>query len=212
MKTCSVTGCTGKYLAKGYCSKHYQHIRFYGKILERTQYDLNNYWFDGNICYMQIYDRKNNPKCIVMIDTEDYEKVKDYKWYSNNDDTILHGQSFKKCIILSRFLTNTTDPGLEVDHKNNKRLDMRKENLRPCTRSQNSANRFKHCDNSSGYKGVSWRLDRKKWTAEIMQNGTKYRLGYFNTKEEAANAYNQKANELFSVFAKLNNTKRKLKR
>ena len=41
MKTCSVEGCNGKHVAKGYCSKHYQQMKRYGQILDRTIYDSN---------------------------------------------------------------------------------------------------------------------------------------------------------------------------
>jgi hypothetical protein len=200
MKACSVERCTGKYLSKGYCRKHYLQIIRHGKILERTIYDLNTYWFENNICYIQIFDRFNNPKCVVMIDVEDYEKVKDYKWgcYGNG---YIGNKTFG---YLSRYIMNITNPNIKVDHKFHNLFDNRKSFLRPCFQNQNIMNSHKKSNNTSGYKGVIWFIKRNKWMGRIQTKGKLTILGYYNTKEEAAKAYDEKAKELFGEFAKLN--------
>lgn len=48
--------------------------------------------------------------------------------------------------------------------------------------------RKKSSRNTSGYKGVSWEKDKKKWGASVERNGKHIRLGRFATKEEAAQA------------------------
>jgi len=50
--------------------------------------------------------------------------------------------------------------------------------------------------NTSGYLGVSWHKSANKWTANIARNGEKFRLGLFDTKEEAHAAYLAKEVEL----------------
>jgi hypothetical protein len=50
--------------------------------------------------------------------------------------------------------------------------------------------------NTSGYRGVSHDRQRNKWTADIRSDGKRYRLGRFDTPEEAAMAYDKKAKEL----------------
>jgi len=49
----------------------------------------------------------------------------------------------------------------------------------------------KQSDNTSGYVGVSWRRDRKRWLASISdyKNHCQICIGSFTTKEEAAEAY-----------------------
>lgn len=63
-------------------------------------------------------------------------------------------------------------------------------------------NRFK---NKLGYKGV-YPAKRKQggWKALLRAKGILYSLGVFDTPEQAAEAYNKKASELFGSEAKLN--------
>lgn len=43
--------------------------------------------------------------------------------------------------------------------------------------------------NTSGYRGVIWHKQNKKWRARIYYNNKKHSLGCFDTKEEAGKAY-----------------------
>lgn len=95
-------------------------------------------------------------------------------------------------------------PKDNIDHINQIKTDNRWTNLRECTKSQNGANRPKQKNNSSGYKGVGWRKDTKKWRAYIKCNGQMMDLGCFIDKNDAAIAYNKKALKLFGEFAYLN--------
>jgi hypothetical protein len=45
-------------------------------------------------------------------------------------------------------------------------------------------------DNTSGYRGVSWEKTSQKWGAYIRRQGKRQFLGFFETPEEAAAAYN----------------------
>jgi hypothetical protein len=75
--------------------------------------------------------------------------------------------------------------------------------LRPCTNSQNLANREKPQGNySSKYKGVHRRGER--WRAKITVDYKQISLGVYKTEEEAAKAYNDAATYHFGEFALLN--------
>jgi hypothetical protein len=76
-----------------------------------------------------------------------------------------------------------------VDHINGNTLDNRKINLRICTAGENNCNQRKRSDNTSGYRGVSYNKEKKRWVAYISKNGKRYSLGYFFDIEKAHVAY-----------------------
>ena len=99
--------------------------------------------------------------------------------------------------------------GKIADHRNEKKLDNRRSNLRAATTSQNRGNEGLRRNNTSGYKGVCWSKFANKWVAYIKVNYKRYHLGYFKRKTDAAKAYNKAARKYFGRFAKLNKVKAK---
>ena len=71
-----------------------------------------------------------------------------------------------------------------VDHQNLQRADDRWENLRVVTRSQNQCNRPMQVNNKSGFKGVFWNKQAKKFQAKIGFDNRQKHLGFFVTPEE----------------------------
>jgi len=146
---------------------------------------------------------------VALVDDEDYDYLMQWKWsaHLNNNRYFYAERGIKvngKCKTI-RMHVDLMKPkiGNIVDHINHNTLDNRKHNLRVCTRSQNNANRTSVKNSSSKYLGVGFEKDRG-WTARIRKDGIGYRLGTFNTEEEAAIAYNEKAIELHKNFANLN--------
>lgn len=80
-------------------------------------------------------------------------------------------------------------PVTHLDHKNGDKQDNRIENLRYATVRENSQNRKKNAKNKSGYVGVSWNRNSRKWIAQIGKDGRRYHLGCFDDPEEAYSAY-----------------------
>jgi hypothetical protein len=79
---------------------------------------------------------------------------------------------------------------LQIDHINQVKDDNRIINLRLVTAKQNLQNVSKpHVDNKSGYLGVSWNKNKKKWIAQITANKEFKYLGCFNSPEEASEEY-----------------------
>lgn len=89
---------------------------------------------------------------------------------------------------------------LDIDHKNNDKLDNRRSNLRLCTRSQNMMNTKKR-KNLSGYKNIYWDIKNKKWEVKLMSNGKKIRIGSFRTKKDAIVARNKSIKKYHGKFA-----------
>lgn len=142
----------------------------------------------------------------TLIDDEDFEKVSKYKWYCNNYGYAVRTErtSDKRIVHwLHRFILNCPDH-MEIDHINHNPLDNRKSNLRVCERKENCRNIRTPTHNTSGYKGVSLSQNKKRWRAYICRDNKQIGLGTYNTKEEAALAYNKKAIEIFGEYAKLN--------
>lgn len=87
-----------------------------------------------------------------------------------------------------------------VDHANGIPSDNRAANLRICTYAQNSANARRARNNTSGYKGVSFK--NGAFVATICVNGIQTHLGCFPTVERAAAAYRAAAHEMNGPFAR----------
>lgn len=91
-----------------------------------------------------------------------------------------------------------------VDHINRNPHDNRISNLRMGSQQQNTFNAGPSKNNTSGYKGVYFRKDTGKWSAEITHNRKKKSLGCYPTAELAAAAYGKAAKETFGEFASPN--------
>ena len=91
-----------------------------------------------------------------------------------------------------------------IDHIDGDKLNNNIENLRECTKSQNTYNSKLMCTNTSGYKGVSFIKEIKKYRVNMMINGKQKHLGYFENPIEAAKGYDKAAIEYHGEFAKTN--------
>jgi hypothetical protein len=149
----------------------------------------------------------------VIIDKEDYNKIKNYRWglafdkhingfYVKTD--VFDDNKKHYTLLLHRVILNLTNSKMQGDHKDCNTLDNRKQNLRECTTIQNSINKRVRKDNTSGYKGVSWDKQHKLWKAYIYFNKKQIYFGLFKDKIEAALAYNKAASKYFGEFARLN--------
>lgn len=99
----------------------------------------------------------------------------------------------RKRFLIHRMVIGASKGEL-VDHINRNRIDNRKENLRIVTYSQNRAN-------STCHKGYSFSKSMNKWKARVMHNKTEKIVGYYDTKEEARQAYEIEHAVTFKEFS-----------
>lgn len=86
-----------------------------------------------------------------------------------------------------------------VDHIDGDPSNNKIENLREATTAQNSWNqKFKR--SASGFKGVTWNKQNKKWQPQIKANNKKFYLGKFANLDDAIIAYQKAAEKLHGEY------------
>ncbi len=144
----------------------------------------------------------------ALVDDRDYFPFMEFKWRVDTQgyavrDWYVKDNSGKRRYKVHRMHHCVLGRinGLEVDHKSGNRLDNRRDNLRFCTRTENSRNMRKR-KSSSRFKGVVWNKYHNKWTARIKIDGKAKFLGHFEMEDEAGMAYRTAALRYFGEFAR----------
>lgn len=144
----------------------------------------------------------------AIVDDIDFKYLMQWKWHYRSTGYAGRSQSktptstiYMHRELLNRILGHNDFD--RCDHENMNRLDNRRSNLRPASRSQNRAN-SKLQSGSSKFKGVSWSKADQKWRAHIKFQGKSKSIGFFDDEIDAARAYNKAAIEYFGEFARLN--------
>jgi len=141
----------------------------------------------------------------VLIDDEDYEKIKAHNWQAVTPGKLTYfffgkrNKGKKHYFRLHRFLLNATK-GSIVDHINGDTLDNRKANLRITDWTGNARNHGMNCTNTSGYTGVIFSKHKNRWRAVIYVNRKSVHLGYYPSKEIAAYVYKEAAKIIYGEY------------
>ena len=83
--------------------------------------------------------------------------------------------------LVAKTFLDTYSEDLQVDHIDRCKTNNSVNNLRMVNHSENAQNR--------SCKGYTWNKKDKRWQAQITINGKKIFLGYYDTEEEAGEAY-----------------------
>jgi len=145
---------------------------------------------------------------VAIVSSIDYHFLRRWNWSFDGRyafRTIRRNGQYTTYYLHRAVATRKGIPrSIEVDHRNRMKLDNRRQNLRPATRTQQLGNACRRTDNKSGYRGVHWNKECRCWRAQICANGRRQHLGYFHRKRDAALAYNDAASTLFGSYAWLN--------
>ena len=207
IKTCETT----KVLARGWCSRHYGIWRRTGNPIAYTTRDKNTFRLENDSVIIELRDKKGNKIGETILDTYDFDKVKDVKWcLSKQSGYAVSGQRNKtgsKTLFMHRLIMG--EPDSQVDHRNRNKLDNRRRNLRICTQGQNSRNRIKFSrSTTSGYIGVSYSPStnlKKVWLATAkFAECRQLHWGRYDSEIEAAYIRDQIVLQLGDGFSVLN--------
>jgi len=136
---------------------------------------------------------------------------KEFAWLDKYNWTLKSGygsnyavRRYDHKIVKMQWYVLPRKAGFVIDHINGDKRDNRITNLRYATHKENLRNRGAPTNNTSGYKGVSYRKDTDKYAAYIGHGKERICLGCFLTAREASLAYNKTASQIYGEFARLN--------
>ncbi len=112
----------------------------------------------------------------------------------------IDGTAYRAHRLAWLFMTGSWPPSI-VDHKNRDGTDNRWKNLRLASHSLNQANSERR-PGVSGFRGV-FPHESGGWGARIVVQGTRRRIGRFQTTGEARAAYQAAARDAFGDFARV---------
>jgi len=174
---------------------------------------------DGNIVefsecdYVRIHlkhlkKNANEEQKFMLISNISLKCAQQFEWYYGNDgypiaytNIITKRRYGRKGIKMHRLLLgNECNEEEVIDHINRDKLDNRLENLRICSKKQNSYNTSRK---EGKYKGVR-KNKNGTFTASITKDGIKNEIKHITTEKEAALIYDMMAAELFGIYAGTN--------
>lgn len=171
--------------------------------LGKSKHKTNKYDLESN-CYGIGYTANFNDE--FLFDLEDYDKIKDYCWYTHV------GKTGYKSVVTSATINGKQQTAIKLhyvvtgikglDHHNRNSFDNRKKNLYLSTKQENSRNMSLRKDNTTGITGVSKSKRTGQYEAYIsIDKNKKKNLGYFVDFQDAVVARLKAEKEYFGEFA-----------
>jgi hypothetical protein len=157
-----------------------------------------------------------NQTCLVpltggffaTVDAIDAARVLSKKWRAHRKVNTVYARANtsrkdgkRRVILLHRFILDATN-GVFVDHIDGDGLNNRRDNLRLVTHAQNSTNRRRGINNTSGFKGVYLHKLSGRWRGRIFVSGKAICLGYHDTPEAAHEAYKAASIKLHGAYGR----------
>lgn len=150
----------------------------------------------------------NNNKGYVRVDREDYEYLKQFRWYlfqSEKWKYAIRGEfrnGVTKTIFMHREILKIKDSNVYVDHRDHDGLNNRKENLRVSDNRHNQYNVSKKKNSHQKYKNIRF-LGNDTWQVRMrIPNGRRIER-VAHSEEEAVKLYNDLALKYHGEYAVL---------
>jgi hypothetical protein len=146
----------------------------------------------------------------VLVDEQDVGLISSHHW------RLSHKKKYRESGATYRYLLSKQGAlhrlimapiaGQVVDHINGDIYDNRRSNLRLCTNAENIRNAQKRCIKkaTSKFKGVGFDSNRNRWRATITVDWKTKHLGYFDSEEDAAKAYDIASEKYHGEFGRKN--------
>ena len=183
--TCSVSECSNKVVARGWCSKHYQRWKIHGDP-SRANREI---FFDPEESFRHYTEWQGD--CLI--------------WTGHLNDggygrLTVNGERIRAHRYAWERANGPIPSGYEIDHACHNRACVNANHLRPADRGQNGANqKGARADSSSGVRNVH--RHRGRWRVRLMKDQVEHTFGYFDTIEEAAVVAEQARQDLFGDYA-----------
>lgn len=153
---------------------------------------------------MKIINLYDGLECIV--DDCDYKNLIKFKWHTlrirSRSSIYAQGWTYGKIpkkILMHREIMKCDDQQI-IDHINGNGLDNRRSNLRIVANFKNIINSKIPISNTSGYKNIRFRKDRKVWSVEFTVNNKRMYRKTFKTFDEASTMRDIVRCNLHSVY------------
>ena len=178
---CKIDECNNKSRARNWCKKHYMRWLRHG---------------DPSFVKMTMHGYSKHPLYDVwgMIKQRCCNKnCPNYKDYGSRGIRVCDEWKNSAKTFIEWCLENGWKKGFEIDRIDNDG-DYYPENCRFVTPKKNNHNqRLLQKNNTSGYRGISYRSRNKKWVSQITINDKNIYLGLFNSPRLAALRYDAEA-------------------
>ena len=174
-------------------------VRLFGGVFDRREIEVC-----ADHAKVPLHGQKGVFYGYAYVDIADLNLISQIAWTLDPRGYVVGRPAGRKSsVTMHRWIVFGGKKGSGVDHRDGDKLNNRRGNLRKATQSQNSKNTLLAKNNTSGFKGVS-KAAGGRWRARITVERKEIRLGVFDTKADAAAAYDAAALQLHGEFASPN--------
>jgi len=187
------------------CDKHKMQFKRYGRFIEQTRFEPNKIEILDNYAKVYLNNFHGDIVDFFIIDIEDIDKIKAYKWFKKKDGRIV-SNIVKENATTSHIRAHNLVMGYEweslydmIDHIDRNPKNNRKSNLRVVDAQTNVINRDIQINNTSGVTGVTLSSNKSKYIAQLKFNRKMMRFGSYSEFKDAVMARAKAEAEYFGI-------------